>query len=87
MGFYVPTDHRVKLKESEKDKYLDLVRELKKLCNMKATNISIVVGDLGTVTEGLFKGLEDLEIKGRVDTIQNTALLKLARILRRVLES
>ena len=32
----VQTDHRVKLKESEKkDKYLDLVRELKKLWNMK----------------------------------------------------
>ena len=31
MEFDVPVDHRVKLKESEKkDKYLDLIRELKK---------------------------------------------------------
>ena len=31
MDFAVPADHRVKLKESEKkDKYLGLVRELKK---------------------------------------------------------
>ena len=31
MGFATPTDHRVKLKESEKkDKYRDLARELKK---------------------------------------------------------
>ena len=31
MDFAVPADHRVKFKESEKkDKYLDLVRELKK---------------------------------------------------------
>ena len=31
VDFAVPADHRVKLKESEKkDKYLDLVRELKK---------------------------------------------------------
>ena len=31
--FAVPVDHRVKIKESEKrDKYLDLVRELKKSC-------------------------------------------------------
>ena len=29
--FAVPADHKVKLKESEKDKYLDLARELKKL--------------------------------------------------------
>ena len=46
-----------------------------------------MIGALCTVTEGLLKGLEDLEIRGRVETIQNTALLKLARILRRVLET
>ena len=45
----------------------------------------IVIGTLGTVTEGLVKGLEDLEIKGRVEKIQTTALVKSARILRRVL--
>ena len=33
------------------------------------------------------KGLEDLEVGGRVETIQTTALLKTARILRRVLET
>ena len=34
----VPTDHRIKLKECEKnDKYLDLARELKKLWNMEVT--------------------------------------------------
>ena len=58
MDFAVPADHRVKLKESEKkDKYLDLARELKKLWNMKVTFISIVIGALGSVTEGLLKGL------------------------------
>ena len=31
VGFHVPADHRVKLKESEKkDKYQDLAREIKK---------------------------------------------------------
>ena len=30
VDFAVPADHRVKLKESEKDKYLNLARELKK---------------------------------------------------------
>ena len=31
MDFAVPTDHRIKLKESKrKDKYLDFARELKK---------------------------------------------------------
>ena len=66
-------------------KYLDLARELKKLWNMKVTIIPIVIGALGTVTKGLLKGLEDLDVGGRVETIQTTALLKTARILRRVL--
>ena len=79
---------RVKLKESEKrDKYYDLGRELKRLWNVKLTFIPIVIGALGTVTERLLKGLEDLKIRGRVETIQNTTLLRSARILRRVLEN
>ena len=52
---------------------------------MKVTVVSNVIGALGTVTEGLLKGLEDLEIRGPVDTIQNTVLLRLAIILRKVL--
>ena len=35
----------------------------------------IVIGALGTVTKGLVQGLKDLEITGRVETIQTTALL------------
>ena len=57
------------------------------MLNMKSTIIPIVTGSLGTVTEGILKGLEDLEIKGQVETIQTTTLLRAARILRRVLET
>ena len=88
MYFTVEADHRVKSKESEKkDNHIDLAWELKKLWNMKVTFISIVIRALGTVTEGLIKGLEELEIRGRVETIQTTALLRSARILRRVQET
>ena len=88
VDFAVPADHRINLKESEKkDKYLDLARELKKLWNMKVTIVPIVIGALGTITEGLLKSLEDLEIGGRVETIQTTALLRTGRILIRVLET
>ena len=88
IDFAVPVAHRINLKESEKkDKYLDLARELKKLCNMKVTIVPIVIGALGTITKGLLKGLEDLEVGGRVETIKTTALLRTARILRRVLET
>ena len=88
MDFAVPADHRVKLKKREKkDKYLDLARELKKLWNISVTVIPIVIGGLGTVTKGLVQGLEDLEIRGQVETIQTTAILRSARILRRVLDT
>ena len=50
---------------------------------MKVTLISIVIGTLGTVTKGLVQGLEDLEISGRVETIQTTTLLRPPRILKK----
>ena len=88
VNFAVATDHRVKFKESEKKaKDLDLAWELKKLWNMKSTFMPIMIGTLGTVTKELLKGLEDLEIRGRVETIQTTTLLRSVRILRRVLEA
>ena len=88
VDFAIPADYRVNLKENEKtDKYLDLARELKKLWNMKVMVVSIVIGALGRVTKGLVQGLEDVEIRGRVETIQTSTLLWLARIQRRVLET
>ena len=65
--------------------YLDLARELKKLWNMKVTIVPIVIGAFGTITKRLLKGLEDLEVGGRVETIQKTAFLRTARILWRIL--
>ena len=53
---------------------------------MKVKIIPIVIGAFGTVTKRLLKGLEDLDVSDRVETTQ-TALLKTARILRRVLET
>ena len=55
--------------------------------NMKVTIIPIVIGAFGTVSKGLLKGMEDLEVGDRVETIQTTALLKTARILTRVQET
>ena len=88
VDFALPAEHRIKMKECEKkDKYLDRPRELKKLWNMQMTIILIVIGAFETVTKGLLKGLENLKVGGRVETIQTTALLRTARILRRVLET
>ena len=80
VDFAVPVDHRVKLKENErKVKYMDIAKELKRLLKMKMTFLPIVIDVFGTVTEGLIKVLEDLEITGRMETIQTTALLRSAR--------
>ena len=54
---------------------------------MKVTIIPIVISVFGTVTKGLLKGLEDLEVGGRVMIIQTTALWRTGRIPRRVLET
>ena len=54
---------------------------------MKVIIILIVIGAFGMVTKGLLKDLEDLEVGGRVETIQITALVKTTRILRWVLET
>ena len=88
MDFAISADHRVKLKECEKKaRYLDLARELKKLWNIKVSIKDVVIGGLGTVIKGLIQRLEDSEITGRVETVHTTALLRSARILRRVQET
>ena len=88
VDFACPADHWVKLEESEKKgKSFDFTRELKKPWNMKVTVIWIEINSLDIVTKGFVQGLEDLEIRGWVETIQTIALLKSARILRRVLET
>ena len=51
------------------------------------TIIPIVIGAFSTVIKGLLKGLKDLEVGGRVKSIQTIALLRITRILRRVLET
>ena len=48
--------------------------------------ISIVIGALGTVSKGWERKVEELEIRGQIETIQTTALMRSARILRIVLE-
>ena len=67
--------------------YLELAKELKKLWNMKVTIIQIVIGAFETVTKDLLKKTEGLECWRPMDTIQTTALLRTARIMRRVMET
>ena len=54
---------------------------------MKVKVIPIVIGAFGTIPKGFRNVLEEREIGGRDETNQFTALLKSARILRRILET
>ena len=54
---------------------------------MRVTVIPIVCGALRTVANQLERGMEHLEISGRIETIQITALVRSARIPRRVLDT
>ena len=53
---------------------------------MRVSVIPIVVGTLRTLLRVLEKRLAELEIRGRIESIQSTTLLRLARILRSVLK-
>ena len=61
MDFAVLADLR---ERKTKDKYLDFARELKKLRNINVTVVPIVIGALGTVIEGLIRGLGNKRTSG-----------------------
>ena len=85
-GLNRPANHWVNWRKAKRKMNTQtLLENWKKSWNMKVTVRPIVIGPLDTVNKGLVQGLEDMEIRGRVDTIQTTALLSSARILKRVL--
>ena len=53
---------------------------------MRVTVVPIVVRVLWTVPKGMEKGLEELKIKGWIDTIQTTVLLNSVIIVKKVQE-
>ena len=78
----------IKNKELEKEeKYQDLARELKKTWNMKAIVTPVVIGALGAIPKRLKKGLQGLGIESKIVELQKSAIIHMARILRKVLET
>ena len=55
--------------------------------NTRNPVISMEIGAFRTVSKNIEKCREEWEIRGRIETNQNSALLRLGRILRRVLET
>ena len=82
----MPNDVGVIEKEDEKiSKYQDLVREIGKMWNVRTHVIPIVVGALGTMSERFKEFLALLGTQTSVETVQKTAILGSAHILRKVL--
>jgi hypothetical protein len=84
----VPGDTRVCAKGQEKIlKYQDLKREIKKVWKLKTVHIvPIIVGALGAVPPDLRAHLDAVDCRLPISTIQKTALLGTAHILRKVLD-
>ena len=83
VDFAVPSDHWEK-KEKHSAFTQTLPESWKKLRNMEVT---FVFEALGTILKNLLKGLGELEIRRRIETIQTTGFLRSAGILRRILET
>ena len=83
----VPVCANVIRKEAEKiTKYRDLEIEIQKCWNLrKIRTVPIVVGALGTVSEGILQYINLLSPNIEFNTVQKTALLGTAHILRNFL--
>ena len=87
MDIAVPGDSKVLQKETEKyEKYQDLANEIKRIWKSMKKVVPVVVGVLGSESKKLAGHLEQLGIKDRTRTMQKSALLGSAHILRKVLE-
>ena len=83
----VPGDSNILQKETEKcEKHQDLAREIQRIWKSRTKVVPVVVGALGSVSKKLAGHLEQLGIKNRTRTMQKSALLGSAHILRKVLE-
>ena len=84
----IPGDKIIISKEKEKiEKYQNLKREIRRLWNLKKTDvIPVVLGAPGIVTKNFEKYVDKIGIQIDLHTVQKTTLLGTARILRKVLE-
>ena len=83
----VPGDSNVLQKKTEKyEKYQDLAGEIKRIWKSRTKVVPVLVGTLGSVSKKLAGHLEQLGSKDRTRTMQKSAHLGSAHILRKVLE-
>jgi hypothetical protein len=75
------------IKEAEmKLKYDSLCIEIQRMWDLKCTVIPVIIGATGIVTRSLRKRLEAVPGKHWIDSVQKTAVLGTAHIIRKVLQ-
>ncbi|KAK7922439.1 hypothetical protein WMY93_009341 [Mugilogobius chulae] len=83
----IPSDGNIRRKEHEKlEKYQGLREELEKAWKVKATVVPVVIGALGAVTPKLDEWLQHIPGSTSGISVQKSAVLGTARILRRTLK-
>jgi hypothetical protein len=81
----IPADRNVVQKEAEKKlKYKNLGIEIQRMWNLECTVIPVIIGATGVVTGSLREHLEAVSGKHLIDSLQNTAVLGTAHIMRKV---
>jgi len=74
-------------KEAEKKlKYKSLCIEIQRMWNLKCRIVPVIIGATGIVTRSLRKNLEAVPEKHSIDSLQKTAILGTAHIIRKVLQ-
>ena len=86
VDFAVPWDTNIETTEAEKvSKYAPLANNIQKLHKVRTQRIPVVVGSLGTIPKKLKDSLKDLDIPDVIGSLQTSALIGTANILRRTL--
>ena len=84
VDFVVPWDTNIET-TLEVSKYAPLANNIQKLHKVRTRRIPVVVGSLGTIPKKLKDSLKDLDIPDVIGSLQTSALIGTANILRRTL--
>jgi hypothetical protein len=79
--------HRNVIKKEAENilKYKELTIEIRRMWNVKARVIPVIIGATGTISKSFRKYLSSIPGNHEVKELQKTAILGTARILRKVL--
>ncbi len=82
----VPSDYNVVQKKAEKKtKYKALEIEIKRMWNVRAKTVPIVIGAAGLVSKNMRKYLKEVPGDHNIELMQKVVILKTAHIIRRVI--